>query len=267
MRVVLFCGGQGLRLRDHSESLPKPMVSVGYRPILWHVMRTYAHWGHRDFILALGYRADTIKDYFLGYNEALSNDFVLHRGGRELELVSQDIEDWEIRFADTGLHTNVGQRLLALADHLQDEDMFLANYGDVLTDAPLPSIIEHFRQSGKLAGFVAVRPRPYTFHLVDVTGDHRVSGIQDIGSSDLWINGGYLMFRREFLAEIGPGEDLVPDVFPRLIERGLLAAYRYDGFWAPMDTIRDWQRLGAMADSGNMPWAVWNHTAGPSAAT
>jgi glucose-1-phosphate cytidylyltransferase len=261
MKVVLFCGGQGLRIREHSETIPKPMVTVGYRPILWHVMRYYAHFGMKDFVLCLGYRADAIKDYFLTYNEALSNDFIMADGGRSVELVRSDIHDWRISFIDTGLHASVGQRLKAVSALLEGEDMFLANYGDVLTDAPLPDLIRQFRRSGKLAAFVAVRPTSYTFHLVRFAGKRRVRGVQDVGESDLWLNGGYFMFRREVLDEIGPGEDLVPDVLPRLIERGQVDAYRYDGFWAPMDTLRDWQNLEAMVQSGTMPWAVWQQHA------
>ena len=257
MKVVLFCGGQGLRIREHSEALPKPMITVGYRPILWHVMRYYAHFGMKDFILCLGYKADAIKDYFLRYSEAISNDFVLAEGGKSIELLRSDIHDWRISFIDTGLHASVGQRLSAVRSHLQDEDIFLANYGDVLTDAPLPDLVRLFRRSGKLAAFVAVRPKAYTFHLVRFEGKTQVRDVRDVSTADLWLNGGYFMFRREVLDEIGPGEDLVPDVLPRLIERDQVLGYRYDGFWAPMDTLRDWQRLEEFVQSGNMPWAVW----------
>jgi glucose-1-phosphate cytidylyltransferase len=257
MKVVLFCGGQGLRIRDHSETIPKPMVTVGYRPILWHVMRYYAHFGVKDFVLCLGYRADAIKDYFLKYNEALSNDFIMADGGRSIELVRSDIHDWRISFIDTGLHASVGQRLKSVSSLLADDDIFLANYGDVLTDAPLPDLIGRFQRSGKLAAFVAVRPTSYTFHLVEFEGKEHVRDVQDVSKADLWLNGGYFMFRRGVLDEIGPGEDLVPDVLPRLIARGEVDAYRYDGFWAPMDTLRDWQNLESMVQSGSMPWAVW----------
>lgn len=257
MKVVLFCGGQGLRIREHSETLPKPMISVGYRPILWHVMRYYAHFGLKDFVLCLGYRSDVIKDYFLRYSEATSNDFVLADGGRSIELLKSDIDDWRISFIDTGLHASVGQRLKAVEQYVSDDDIFLANYGDVLTDAPLPDLIKRFRRSGKLAAFLAVRPTPYTFHLVRFDGRYRVRDVQDVSQADLWLNGGYFMFRREVLDEIGPGEDLVPDVLPRLIERDEVLGYRYDGFWAPMDTLRDWQNLEQHVQSGHMPWAVW----------
>ena len=257
MRVVLFCGGQGLRLREYSESIPKPMVSVGHRPILWHVMRYYAHFGHTDFILCLGYRGEAIKEYFVRNGETIWNDFVLDEGGMRSDLLDGDMESWRISFIDTGLDTPVGQRLKAVSELLQDDDIFLANYGDVLTDAPLPDLIGRFERSGKLAAFVAVRPLAYTFHLVRFKGSDQVRDVQEVRKADLWLNGGYFMFRREVLDEIGPGEDLVPDVLPRLIERDEVLGYRYDGFWAPMDTLRDWQNLEQLVQSGHMPWAVW----------
>jgi len=137
MKVVLFCGGRGIRLREHSEAVPKPMVTIGYRPILWHVMRYYAHYGHREFILCLGYKADVIKRYFLDYEEALSNDFVLNGSDRKVELLGRDMDDWEISFVDTGLNATLAERLCAIRPHLGGDDVFLANYADVLTDAPL----------------------------------------------------------------------------------------------------------------------------------
>ena len=137
MKVVLFCGGLGMRIRD-AENLPKPMVQIGYRPILWHVMKYYAHFGHKDFILCLGYGADTIKNYFLNYNECVSNDFVLSGGGKRLDLISSDIHDWRITFVDTGIHSNIGQRLKAVERYLAGEESFLANYTDGLSDQPLP---------------------------------------------------------------------------------------------------------------------------------
>ena len=127
-----------MRMREYSEALPKPMVPIGYRPILWHVMKYYAHYGHKDFILCLGYKADVIKKYFLEYDECVSNDFVLSKGGKNLELLNSDIHDWNITFVDTGLTSNIGQRLKAVQEHLQGEEIFLANYTDGLSDVPLP---------------------------------------------------------------------------------------------------------------------------------
>src|SRR5258706_2998920 len=138
MKVVLFCGGFGMRMREYSEAVPKPMVPIGYRPILWHVMKYYAHYGHRDFVLCLGFKADVIKNYFLRYDECLSNDFVLTQGGKDVELLGRDIHDWRITFVDTGLTSNVGHRLKLVEKHLQDDPIFLANYTDGLSDVPLP---------------------------------------------------------------------------------------------------------------------------------
>ena len=130
MKVVLFCGGLGTRLGELTEDVPKPLVKIGYRPILWHLMKYYAHYGHKDFILCLGYKADKIKDYFLNYNEYISNDFTMSEGGRNIELMQSDIADWKITFVDTGLRANIGQRLKAVQKHLAGEEMFLANYAD-----------------------------------------------------------------------------------------------------------------------------------------
>src|SRR4029450_10557571 len=170
------------RLRDHSERVPKPMVPIGYRPILWHIMKPHAPPGHRDFTLCLGYKADVVKQYFLDYNEALSNDFVLDgTGGRDagrIELLGSDIHDWRITFADTGLHANIGQRLVAVRRYVESEEVFLANYGDVLTDAPLPELIDDFRGRDAVAAVIAVKPT-YTLHVVSSREDGRVERIDE----------------------------------------------------------------------------------------
>jgi glucose-1-phosphate cytidylyltransferase len=257
MKVVLFCGGLGLRLREHAESLPKPMVSVGYRPILWHVMKYYAHYGHKDFILCLGYKADAIKSYFLNYDEAHSNDFVLSNGGRSLELLSSDIDDWRITFVDTGLHANIGQRLLAVRDHVQDEELFLASYSDCVCDAPLPRLIEDFEHRDKVGAFLSVRP-VVPGHFITHREHGLVSSITNPKDSGLWVNGGYFIFRPEIFQHIEDGDELVVEPFQRLITRRLLMTYPYEGFWAPMDTLRDRQELESLFERGRAPWAVWD---------
>src|SRR6201981_583598 len=158
MRVVLFCGGLGMRIREYSEAVPKPMVPIGDRPILWRVMKYYAHYGHKDFILCLGYKADVIKNYFRNYDECASNDFVLSAGRKHIELLNSDIDDWRITFVDTGLNANIGQRLKAVEKHLQNEEVFLANYTDGLCNVNLTQLIETFLRSKKLACFVSVKP-------------------------------------------------------------------------------------------------------------
>ncbi len=257
MKVVLFCGGLGLRMRDASDRVPKPMVTIGGRPVLWHVMKYYAHFGHTQFVLCLGHKAEVIKNYFLTYDEALSNDFVLSRGGSNVELLKHDIQDWEITFVDTGLRANVGQRLRAVQKHLGGEDYFLANYGDVLTDAPLPELVAATCGRERIASFLAVRPSSYTFHLVSVGDDQLVGGVHDITRSDIWINGGHFVFRKDVFDYIQVGEDLVEQPFQRLIEQRQLLAHPYEGFWAPMDTLKDQHRLEAMLEDGNVPWRVW----------
>ena len=262
MKVVLFCGGLGLRLRDHSERIPKPMVPIGYRPILWHVMKYYAHFGHRDFILCLGYKADVVKQYFLDYNEALSNDFVLSGNGNgggdrsHIELLGSDIHDWRITFADTGLQANIGQRLRAVRRHVEGEDVFLANYGDVLTDAPLPEMVDDFLRRDAVAAFISVKPT-YTFHVVRAGDDGTVERIDDVNAADIWINGGYMMLRKEIFDYLDEGDELVEEPFQRLVKQNLLLTYRYEGFWAPMDTLKDQQQLESMYETGRPAWAIW----------
>src|SRR6266481_3900434 len=216
MKVVLFCGGAGMRLRGYSEDVPKPMVTIGSRPVLWHVMKYYAHFGHKDFILCLGYKADKIKDYFLHYDECVSNDFTMSAGGKSLDLINRDIHDWKITFADTGIMSNIGQRLKAVEKYLEGEEMFLANYSDGLTDLPLPKQIEHFRENDKIASFLCVRPNlSYTF--VSMNGGDLVADIQEMERSNIRINGGYFIFKKEIFNYMKEGEELVREPFRRLV--------------------------------------------------
>jgi glucose-1-phosphate cytidylyltransferase len=258
MKIVLFCGGLGMRLRDYSETIPKPMVNIGYRPILWHVMKYYAHFGHKDFILCLGHRADAIKNYFLNYNECASNDFVMSWGGKKLELFNSDIHDWRITFADTGIESNIGQRLKAVEKYVEGEEEFMANYSDGLTDLPLPQQVEHFHKHGKVASFLAVRPN-LSYHLISLQeGEgHLVTGIHAINNGSVRINGGFFIFKHKIFDYIREKEELVNGPFQRLIDEQELIGYPYDGFWASMDTFKDKQQLENLWDSGAAPWELW----------
>jgi glucose-1-phosphate cytidylyltransferase len=257
MKVVLFCGGLGLRMREYSEAVPKPMVPIGYRPILWHVMKYYAHYGHKDFILCLGYKADVIKNYFRNYDECASNDFILSAGGKSIELLSSDIDDWRITFVDTGLNANIGERLKAVEKHLQNEEIFLANYTDGLSDVDLNALADTFLRSKRLACFVSVKPRA-SFHMITVDGDGIVKSIEHITKSGARINGGFFLFRREIFEYIGAGEELVEQPFRRLISEGQLLSYEHNRFWACMDTFKDRQELEDLYGRGDAPWTVWN---------
>lgn len=259
MKVVLFCGGLGMRIRD-SENAPKPMITIGYRPLVWHLMKYYAHFGFKEFVLCLGYRADYVKNYFLTYNECISNDFTLSEGGRRLDLLKSDISDWRITFVDTGLNANLGQRLKAVEPHLKSSDCFLANYSDGLSDLPLLEHVNHFLANGKIASFVSVKPH-LSCHVVNADETGRVTAIQDISRTQLRINGGFFIFRREIFNYIHDGEELVEEPFQRLIARDQLLAYRYDGFWQAMDTFKDRQRLEQLYSDGRAPWEVWRTSA------
>jgi len=256
MKVVLFCGGLGTRLRDYSDNLPKPLVPIGTQPILWHVMKYYAHFGHTEFILCLGYKAEKIKDFFLNYNEYISNDFTMTNGGRDLRLLMRsDIQDWKITFVDTGLRANIGERFLQIRPYLDGDDVFLANYTDGLTDAHLPSMIDSFVGSGMVATFMCCRPSQ-TFHIVTLRENNLVSNLRYVKDTETLINGGYFIFRKEIFDYIRPGEELVIEPFQRLIEKNLLTGYRYPNFWS-MDTFKEQQELTDMFNQGNAPWEVW----------
>jgi glucose-1-phosphate cytidylyltransferase len=242
VKVVLFCGGLGLRLRGVAGLVPKPMVEIGGRPLLWHIMKYYAHFGHRDFLLCVGHHADVIERYF----------------GRGAFLA----EGWSVDLVDTPVDASIGERFFAVRD-LIDDDLFLANYGDTVTDVPLPALIEAHRASGKTASLLAVPPN-YTFNVVTTDGSSLVSSFDDIGESGIRINGGYFVFRRDVFDYIEPGEDL-PEMFRRLIAADELVAYPYDGFWAPMDTLKDKDALEALVSSGGSVWQVWEQLAGASA--
>jgi glucose-1-phosphate cytidylyltransferase len=255
MKVVLFCGGLGLRLREFSEHLPKPMVNIGYRPILWHIMKYYAYYGHKDFILCLGFGADIIKNYFLNYDECVSNNFVLSQGGKRITLFNSDISDWNVTFADTGTNSNIGQRLKAVEKFLGDDEFFLANYSDGLTDLPLNDHINRFIRENKIGSFLCVKPH-LTCHFISLSSAGRVEEINDIHHSEIRINGGYFVFRRDIFQYIRDGEELLNEPFQRLVEKRELMAYKYDGFWACMDTFKDKQLLDDLYARGNAPWEV-----------
>jgi glucose-1-phosphate cytidylyltransferase len=233
------------------------MVPIGYRPIIWHLMKYYAHYGHKDFILCLGHKADVIKRYFLDYEEQLTNDFVLTDGGRKIELLSRDIHDWRITFVDTGATTNIGGRLRAVRKYLEGEDTFLANYTDNLSDVDLDEMIRAFHRSGATAGILCIQPN-ISFHVVTTDRDDMVQSISSVRGTEIWTNGGYFVFRREIFDYLGEGEDLVEQPFQRLVAQHRLYAHRFRGFWACMDTFKEKQLFDDLYASGNRPWEVWS---------
>jgi glucose-1-phosphate cytidylyltransferase len=263
MKVVLFCGGLGLRLRDYADHIPKPMVPIGYRPILWHVMKYFAHFGHKDFILCLGYRGDLIKQYFLNYDECVSNNFVLSNGGKTIELANSDISDWRITFVDTGLRSNIGQRLMAAEKHVMDEDVFLASYTDGLTDLDFASYLDYAGERDKIASFLSVKPN-LSYHVVQTHSRGLVTGLQEFTQTGIRINAGFFVLKRDIFKYMEPGDELVIHPFQRLIKEKQLVAFEYDGFFAAMDTFKDKQLLDNLYEGGQPPWEVWKDANGGS---
>jgi glucose-1-phosphate cytidylyltransferase len=223
-----------MRLRGAVGALPKPLVPIGGRPLLWHIMKYYAHFGHRDFVVCVGHHAAAIQDYF-----------------------ERTPHDWRIEYVDTGLDSSIGERFYAVRDQLAGEEIFLANYGDTVTDVALPVLIDHHARNGKIASLLSVRPN-YTFNVVTSEGPE-VTGFHDIAQTGIRINGGYFVFRNDVFDYIEEGEDL-PVMFQRLIDADQLVAYPYEGFWAPMDTLKDKQRLESLVESGGSIWQVWEST-------
>ena len=262
VRVVLFAGGQGLRIREHSDEIPKPMVPIGSRPVLWNVMKWYAHHGHNDFVLCLGHKGEAIKRFFLNYDETTSNDFVLRKGGLDIEYQNRDIDDWTVRFIDTGLDASIGERLLRVKKHLGDDQIFMANYSDGVTDLDLDAYLGWFEKTDALASFVSVRP-PLSYHVSTANDAGVVTGLDPIREIDQWINAGYFIFRSAIFDYIAPGEDLVVEGFQRLISEGKLVTYQYRGFWAPLDTFKDKVVLDEMAATGRGPWELWKPERNP----
>jgi glucose-1-phosphate cytidylyltransferase len=257
MKVVLFCGGQGMRIRDYSESIPKPMIPIGQRPILWNLMKYYASFGHKDFIICLGYKGDVIKSYFWNYQEHLSNDFVLAQGGKEVKLLNQDITDWNITFVDTGFYSNIGQRLMCVKKFLTPGETFMANYSDGLSDLALDAHLAHFERHDVVGSFMTFKSTQ-SFHVVRYDNDNFVSSISPISSSGYSINCGYFILKYDIFDYMNEGDELVEEPFQRLIAAHKLLAYPHEGFWLAMDTFKDKQMFDDMVAKGIKPWETWN---------
>jgi len=247
----------GTKVEETAEPIPKPMIKIGYRPILWYVMRYYAHFGHKEFILALGYKADMIKDYFIHYDERTSNNFVLSNGGDDTNLLSSDISDWRITFVDTGVSANMGERLLKLKDYLKEDEVFLANYADRVTDLPLDQTINNFmRHPDKIASVTSYKPNS-SFHTVEENEKGEITRFTPIEDTGIWLISGYYIFRREVFDYLNEGDELHNDLLPNLIQHQKLITYRHQGFLRPIDTFKDKMKLRELYESENPPWELW----------
>jgi glucose-1-phosphate cytidylyltransferase len=253
MKVVLFCGGRGLRMRGAGEDVPKPMVRIGDKPMLWHVMKYYAHWGHTDFILCLGYKGDVIRDYFKRYIDAEILDC---QNGPSFEPAQPATNRWRITMVETGLDTGIGDRLRAVQPYVANEPAFLANYSDGLTDCPLPLITNRLSTMNAFGAFMTSRSS-VTIHFVHAERDGTVVGIRDINQLDAWINAGYFAFTKQIFDYLRAGDELVVEGFERLIQARKLVSVPYSGFWRCCDTFKDLQALDGLLSNGPGPWELW----------
>lgn len=263
MKVVLFCGGAGTRIRDYSESIPKPMIPVGEQPILWHLMNYYGQYGHKDFVLCLGYKANIIKEFFLSYRPQAFADCIVSGFNGDVKVLGDAQQDWRVTLIDTGLWRNIGERMWSVRKYVEDEEIFLANYSDGLSDANLNEMIETFRNSGKAAAFLAVRPS-FSLHMVDFDQTGSVKALRPTQQADMWVNGGFFIMRPRVFDYMREGEELVEAPFLRLIEDNQLMAFKHEGFWRPMDTLKDKQILEDLVEQGVMPWRLDNEPTPPS---
>jgi len=257
VKAVILCGGLGTRLREETEFRPKPLVEIGGRPILWHIMKIYAHYGLRDFVLCLGYRGQMIKDYFLNY-EAMNNDFTICLG-RQNRITYHDEhkeQDFHVTLADTGLETLTGGRVKQVEKYI-DGDTFMVTYGDGVADVDLRAVVEFHRAHGKLATVTTVRPVS-RFGVLEVGEDGGVTSFAEKPQLDGWVSAGFFIFDRKFFDYL-EGDDCFFERAPleRLAGEGQLMAYRHEGFFFAMDTYREYEYLNQLWASNNAPWKVW----------
>lgn len=257
MKVIILCGGQGTRLKEETEFKPKPMVYVGGKPILWHIMKIYAHYGFNEFILALGYKADYIKDYFLN-QKAFTADFTLetkdHKTTYHLEKRRQ-IDNFKITFVDTGIDTLPGERILRCEEYIPEGEEFMVTYGDGVSDIPLDKVYDFHKKQKTIGTICGVHPRS-KYGLVELNGDHLVKGFVEKPVLQDWVNGGFMFFKHDFFKYLKKGE-LEHEALKRLIKKKQLSLYKHEGFWYAIDTYKELEDLNTIWSSPHPPWKLW----------
>lgn len=255
MKTIILAGGLGTRLSEETEVRPKPMVEIGGRPILWHIMKIYSHFGFNEFVLALGYKADYIKKYFLEYARHSGNITVSIKNG-ESDILQREQDEWTIHLEETGVDTYTGGRVKSLAHWVKD-DTFMVTYGDGVADINVSELIKFHKKMGKLATISAVRP-PARFGGLFMENGIVKSFTEKPQTGEGWINGGFIVFEPQVLELIkGPKSSLESELLEELAGHGQLACYCHDGFWQCMDTLRDLKYLEGLWSAGNAPWKVW----------
>ena len=256
MKVVILAGGFGTRLAEHTDEIPKPMVEVGGRPILWHILKIYSHFGLNDFLIAGGYKSEVIKRFFLEYREQMS-DLLFDFTSGTVERINTHIEPWRVGVIDTGPESMTGGRIKRLQPHLGDQP-FMMTYGDGVADVDLNALLAFHRRHGKLATFTAVQ-RPSQFGVPAIDGDRVVRFAEKPTNEAEWISGGFFVLEPRVMDYIhDDGTNFELESLKRLAEEGQLMAYRHKGFWQPMDTLRDVRELNALWAEGKATWKVWS---------
>ncbi len=260
MKVVILCGGQGTRLREQTEVLPKPMVDIGGRPIVWHIMKTYAHFGLSEFVLCLGYKGSIIKDYFVNY-DLRTTDFELRLGDKSSVNVLRDNDesDWRVSLIETGEKAMTGARVFRVKDQLKNE-AFCLTYGDGLASIDIRTLLDFHRKHGKMATVTGVRP-PGRFGELELDGDQVVAFAEKPQVTQSFINGGFFVLEPEFIDRyLSDDDDLTLEREPlqNVAADGELMMFPHTGFWQPMDTFREWKMLEDLWETGNAPWKVWS---------
>lgn len=258
MKVVILCGGKGTRLKEQTESLPKPLVDVGGRPILWHIMKIYSAYGFNEFILCLGYKGKAIKEYFMEYLSWKYHDFSVDLNGKkpQVQLLNHDQESWKITFIDTDEETNTGGRIKRIEPFIGEDDSFMVTYGDGVADINIRKLVD-FHQTHGLIGTVTVTNPPSQFGLLEVDNDNKVSKFSEKPSTNQWINGGFFVFRREFFEYLCEDDALEQIPLERLVKDAQLMAFRHETYWKCMDTYKDTIQLNELWTRKQAPWKMW----------
>ncbi|HEY9855753.1 MAG TPA: glucose-1-phosphate cytidylyltransferase [Stenomitos sp.] len=259
MKVAILCGGYGTRIRDVADNLPKPMIPVGNYPILWHIMKYYAGFGHEQFVLCLGYKSQTIKDFFLNY-DSHTKDFTIHLNSQKpVEYHNDHTEcNWGVTLAETGLKAMTGARIRKIKKYVADDENFMLTYGDGVGDIDLDRLLEYHRSHGKILTVTGVRP-PGRFGELEIADGLVSSFNEKPQASGGRISGGFFVCRREIFDYLEDRDDLVFEQEPmrRLVQDRQMMVYEHDGFWQPMDTHRDYMLLNELYDKGTAPWVTW----------
>lgn len=258
MKTIILCGGVGTRLKEETEFKPKPMVYVGGKPIIWHIMKIYAHYGYNEFILALGYKADYIKSFFLN-QKAMTSDFTLettsHRATYHLAN-RKEIDNLVITFVDTGVETPIGERILRCKDYVPKNDKhFMVTYGDGVANINISDLVAYHKKRDTVGTITAVHPRS-KYGLVKSDEKNYITGFEEKPQLTDWVNGGFMVFKQEYFSYLKPGE-MDFDALRRVADRRELSMYPHDGFWYAVDTYKELEDLNSIYAKGNPPWVVW----------